>query len=167
MQLCPLTLLGLVALVASLCAGRTAPSSSPLRLDSPALASSDTPPHSVQLERSTDVEERQLDARRLAEQDDAAPSSSVEELRALDSGSTTSSSPKRKRCIYIGTFFHVIDCNAPTNSTQVPYAPPREPEQTTSTSTTASRAGPAPVVATGLVTRTRAKAAATSNVEGG
>ncbi|KAM0752370.1 hypothetical protein T439DRAFT_324449 [Meredithblackwellia eburnea MCA 4105] len=28
-----------------------------------------------------------------------------------------------KRCMYIGTFFKMIDCNAPANSTEIPFAP--------------------------------------------
>ncbi|GAA5910745.1 hypothetical protein JCM8208_003552 [Rhodotorula glutinis] len=171
MQLRLFALLGLVALVASLCAGRTAPSSSsPLRLDSPALSSPDTPSHPVQNKRGTHAEEHELaiqvDPVGLAQQDDAASFSQAEET-ALDSNATPRRSHKRKRCIYIGTFFHAIDCNAPVNSTQVPYAPLRKPEQTT-TAAAATRSGQAQVVSTGLVTRTRAKVAtATSAVEGG
>ncbi|GAA6008384.1 uncharacterized protein JCM10292_007654 [Rhodotorula paludigena] len=37
----------------------------------------------------------------------------------------------KKRCTYIGTFFHRIDCNAPVNSTSIPYAP-AEPAATSS-----------------------------------
>ncbi|GAA6059500.1 hypothetical protein JCM10212_002243 [Sporobolomyces blumeae] len=38
---------------------------------------------------------------------------------------------REKRCKYIGTFFHKIDCNAPANSTRVPYAPPLVPSRLT------------------------------------
>ncbi|GAA5828866.1 hypothetical protein JCM3766R1_003848 [Sporobolomyces carnicolor] len=43
---------------------------------------------------------------------------------------------KSKRCFYIGTFFQKIDCNAPANSTKVPYAAP-VPLSSRSTLTTA------------------------------
>ncbi|GAA5883033.1 hypothetical protein JCM3774_004222 [Rhodotorula dairenensis] len=35
---------------------------------------------------------------------------------------STSSIRRPKRCHYIGTFFHRIDCNAPANATSVPYS---------------------------------------------
>ncbi|GAA5851085.1 hypothetical protein JCM9279_000315 [Rhodotorula babjevae] len=162
-------LAGLVTLAASLCAGGTASSPAPLRLDSPAPTSLGTAPHWLQHEHDTGTQEHvqsvQPGSIELARQADAAPASPDEQAPAADSGSMTSSQ-KRRRCIYIGTFFHVIDCNAPVSSTQVPYAPVREPEQTTTATTRSVRAQ---VVSTGLVTRTRARAAATttSAVEGG
>ncbi|GAA6018574.1 hypothetical protein JCM10207_007222 [Rhodosporidiobolus poonsookiae] len=35
---------------------------------------------------------------------------------------------KRQHCYYVGTFFHLIDCNAGVNSTSIPFAP--EPAST-------------------------------------
>ncbi|GAA6018541.1 hypothetical protein JCM10207_007211 [Rhodosporidiobolus poonsookiae] len=35
---------------------------------------------------------------------------------------------KRQHCYYVGTFFHLIDCNADVNSTSIPFAP--EPAST-------------------------------------
>ena len=106
MQLFSVALLGLVIIAASLCAGRTASSSSPLRLDSPSLSSPVAAPPSLQFKRSTAYKEPehpvQIDRVELALQGGAGQIES-----AADPGSTTSTSHKRKRCIYIGTFFHV------------------------------------------------------------
>ncbi|BGP25179.1 hypothetical protein JCM10295v2_004099 [Rhodotorula toruloides] len=52
----------------------------------------------------------------------------VKEEELIETTSSSASSRKRKRCYYVGTFFHRIDCNAPANSTSIPYS--RRPEPT-------------------------------------
>ncbi|GAA6043882.1 hypothetical protein JCM8097_004282 [Rhodosporidiobolus ruineniae] len=37
----------------------------------------------------------------------------------------------KRACYYVGTFFHLIDCNAPVNSTSIPFAP-AQPKSTSS-----------------------------------
>ncbi|BGO91964.1 hypothetical protein NBRC10512_001083 [Rhodotorula toruloides] len=58
-----------------------------------------------------------------ASSDQAATAQEKQLVEAVPS----SASRKRKRCYYIGTFFHRIDCNAPANSTSIPYSHAPEP----------------------------------------
>ncbi|BGP00034.1 hypothetical protein RTBOTA2_003757 [Rhodotorula toruloides] len=46
----------------------------------------------------------------------------VQEKQAVETAESSWSSRKRKRCYYVRTFFHRIDCNAPANSTSIPYS---------------------------------------------
>ncbi|BGP08638.1 hypothetical protein JCM10049v2_004485 [Rhodotorula toruloides] len=70
--------------------------------------------------------------RRLARSDSASLAASFDQAVAaqekqLGESAPSSSSRKGKRCYYIGTFFHRIDCNAPANSTSIPYSHAPEP----------------------------------------
>ncbi|BGP62879.1 hypothetical protein NBRC10512_001098 [Rhodotorula toruloides] len=70
--------------------------------------------------------------RRLARSDRASLAASsdqavtAQEKQLVETGHS-SLVRKRKRCYYVGTFFHRIDCNAPANSTSVPYSHAPEP----------------------------------------
>ncbi|BGP32633.1 hypothetical protein JCM10296v2_004414 [Rhodotorula toruloides] len=71
--------------------------------------------------------------RRLARSESASLAASsdqavtAQEMQPGESAPSPSSSRKRKRCYYVGTFFHRIDCNAPANSTTIPYSHAPEP----------------------------------------
>ncbi|GAA5851732.1 hypothetical protein JCM8547_001189 [Rhodosporidiobolus lusitaniae] len=59
---------------------------------------------------------------------------------------------QKRKCYYVGTFFHLIDCNAGVNTTQIPYAsvqPTQAPPTTTATPVAASSASPASASASG------------------
>ncbi|GAA5981644.1 hypothetical protein JCM11641_003928 [Rhodosporidiobolus odoratus] len=48
-----------------------------------------------------------------------------EGIKAKNGDEVRMKKKQKKRCYYIGTFFRRIDCNAPVNSTKIPYAPPQ------------------------------------------
>ncbi|GAA6052179.1 hypothetical protein JCM3770_000782 [Rhodotorula araucariae] len=111
-------LAALLALAASLSTARRS-SPGPARLDSVAPA-----PHAVSGPHTVGNGPRDGPHRAGERQTgDGGPfaSSAGEDAREAAAPRT-----KHKRCVYIGTFFHAIDCDAPANSTSIPYAP-REP----------------------------------------
>ncbi|GAA5914662.1 hypothetical protein JCM6882_003596 [Rhodosporidiobolus microsporus] len=55
---------------------------------------------------------------------------------------------KKKRCTYVGTFFHAIDCNAPVNSTAIPYANAVPSSSSSSASSAAAGVASIPSLAT-------------------
>ncbi|TNY21854.1 hypothetical protein DMC30DRAFT_445756 [Rhodotorula diobovata] len=150
--------LSLLALAASLCTSRSSPS----RLDSSAAPLQPGMQATGFGNESGAVAGPHHPVERSAAKEDASTESSPDD--ELASAAQTLPSTKSKRCVYIGTFFHVIDCNAPVNLTQVPNAPPAESEQVTTPSLRSSQVA---VVSTGLVTRIERKATAmTSAVRG-
>ncbi|TNY21868.1 hypothetical protein DMC30DRAFT_445769 [Rhodotorula diobovata] len=159
MQLTALNLVSLLALAATLCTSRSSPS----RLDSPAAPLQPGMQATGLVHESDAVAAPFHPVERSAAKKDASTESSPDD--ELASAAQTLPSTKSKRCVYIGTFFHVIDCNAPVNLTQVPNAPPAESEQVTTPSLRSSQVA---VVSTGLVTRIKSKAEATTQtVRGG
>ncbi|BGP48761.1 hypothetical protein JCM10450v2_004637 [Rhodotorula kratochvilovae] len=144
-------LAALLALVALPSLARPS-SSGPARLDSLAPA-----PGALSGDKT--VEERSLDKLHSAVQrqnraNEPLASSPIEVEGDEGGKDSAATGTKRKRCVYIGTFFHAIDCNAPANSTSIPYSPPAP---LVSATTGAEEEG-VPVVTTGLVTARRGKA---------
>ncbi|BGP40627.1 hypothetical protein JCM10450v2_004622 [Rhodotorula kratochvilovae] len=144
-------LAALLALVAFPSLARTS-SAGPARLDSPAPAPRALSADKTVEERSLDEQHRAL--QRQESEDEPLASSAVEVEDEGEGSKDTATGTKRKRCVYIGTFFHAIDCNAPANSTSIPYSPPAP---LVSATTGAEEEG-VPVVTTGLVTARRGKA---------
>ncbi|BGP40607.1 hypothetical protein JCM10450v2_004602 [Rhodotorula kratochvilovae] len=144
------TLVALLALVAVPSFARPS-SSGPARLHSPAPA-----PRALSGDET--VEERSLDEQHHAlqhqQRENEPLASSAVEVEGDEGSKDTATGTKRKRCLYIGTFFHAIDCNAPANSTSIPYAPAAP---LISATTGAAEEEGVPVVTTGLVTARRGK----------
>ncbi|BGP16805.1 hypothetical protein JCM10213_004653 [Rhodosporidiobolus nylandii] len=115
MQLLPLLfplLVSLTALVASV------PAASPV-----AARQLDNPPRLVREMKRALLGSEKL-ARRSIDAVSGVKRSGAEQHARKEGGELKRRAEKgKRRCYYVGTFFHLIDCNAPANSTRIPYAP--------------------------------------------